>query len=144
MYQEHYGGPAPAKVNREMLDPLFDRANAQDLVPPNLSLPVDRGLPLRSLTAEQLFQVLETLAVPGATARSVGSSSELARYLEGSLLMEEDLDFAAAAADVFEHYRMYKQTSDAERGVCERCACPVATKMQPGLNPATPPQAFAD
>ena len=57
--------------------------------------------------------------------------------------MEEDLDFAAAAADVFQHYRMYKQTSDAERGVCERCACPVATKMQPGLNPATPPQAFS-
>ena len=46
--------------------------------------------------------------------------------------MEEDLDFAAAAAKVFEHYKIYKQTSDAERGVCERCACPVAIKNAAG------------
>ena len=65
-YQEVYGGPAPAKVNREMLDPFFNR-RVQEVVPAGISLPIAIG-PAPRLKDEQLFAILEALAEPRATA----------------------------------------------------------------------------
>jgi len=139
-YEEVYGRPAPEKVNREMLDPLFDRARIRDLVPGGIVLPVDSSTPLRELKGAQLFAILQALAEPAKTGPS---ESQLRRYIHASLLVEEDLDFAAMAREIFDRYKTYKQSSDAEKGVCERCACPVTAKMQPGLNFPTAPQAFS-
>ncbi len=139
-YEEVYGRTAPEKVNRDMLDPLFEEARIRDLVPADIDLPVGSSTPLKELQADQLFTVLQALAAPVETGPA---ESPLRRYIHASLLMEEDLDFAAVAREIFDRYKTYKQTSDAEKGVCERCACPVASKMQPGLNFATAPQAFS-
>ena len=139
-FAEMYGPPAPEKVNRDMLDPLFDRARVQDVVPAGIPLPVAPSTQLSQLGGEQLYRILEALAAPPDTGPT---ESRLGRYIYASLLMEEDLDFAATAREIFERYKAYKQTSDAEKGVCERAACPVAFKMQPGLNFATAPQAFS-
>jgi len=139
-FEDVYGRPAPEKVNRDMLDPLFDLARVQDVVPSGIPLPVAPSSSLRQLKGEQLFGILEALAAPPVAAPV---ESPLGRYIHGSLLMEEDLDFAAVAREIFERYKTYKQTSDAEKGACERCACPDSHKMQPGLNFATAPEAFS-
>ncbi len=139
-YKEVYGRSAPEKVNRDMLDPLFEEACIRDLVPAGIALPLDYSTPLKELKAGQLFAILQALATPAETRPA---QSPLRRYIHASLLMEEDLDFAAVAREIFDRYKTYKRTSDAEKGVCERCACPVAAKMQPGLNFATAPQAFS-
>lgn len=140
-YQEVYGVPPPDKVNRDMLDPLFSRSRFRDLIPPKVAIPVDPEKPMREATAEELFSVLTAIASPPSGQEP--AASHLARYIENSLVMEEDIDFAAAAREIFDRYKAYKRTSDAEKGACERCACPVTAKMQPGLNFATAPQAFS-
>jgi hypothetical protein len=139
-YEEVYGRPAPDKVNRDMLDPLFEQARVRDVVPAGISLPIDSSALLGNLKDEQLFAILQALAEPLETGPA---ESRLCRYIDASLLMEEDHDFAAVALEIFDRYKTYKQTSDAEKGACERCASPVASKMQPGLNFATAPQAFS-
>ncbi len=139
-YEELYKRPAPEKVNRGMLDPLFDQSLVKDVVPPLVPLLVDSLDPLRQFTGEELFAILWTLAAP---AEATQAESRLCKYIYASLLMEEDLDFSAVAREIFDRYKAYKRTSDAEKGVCERCACPVTFKMQPGLNFATSPQSFS-
>jgi hypothetical protein len=139
-YSEAYGEPVPAKVNREMLDPLFDKSRVADVIPSSLPLPLDHGTFLKVATADQLFDVLTSIAQP---AEDQVESSDLRDFIFASLSMEEEVDFESLARQVFDRYKAYKRTSDAEKGVCERCASPVASKMQPGLNFATSPQAFS-
>jgi hypothetical protein len=57
--------------------------------------------------------------------------------------MDEETNFRKIAEKSFEGYIAYKKTSDAEKGVCERCGCPVSQKMQPALNLSRAPQSFS-
>ena len=57
--------------------------------------------------------------------------------------MEEEIDFEKLATEIFEKYKLYKKTSNAEKGVCEICGCPVSFKMQPALNLSRSPQSFS-
>jgi hypothetical protein len=141
-YAALFGRDAPEKVNRDMLDPLFAESRVRDIVPAGRTVPLEGEEPLRTATADQLFAVLAALAAQGRRTADDGPS-RLEEYLKGALLLEEELDFAEIASEIFRRYKVYKQTSDAEKGVCERCACPVTAKMQPGLNFATAPQAFS-
>jgi hypothetical protein len=145
-YEELYGRPPPEKVNRDMLDPLFEESRIQDIIPGSVPLPpgLTPSRRLRELTGPQLFAILEATARPPDTqAGAADAGSDLQHYLQTCLSMEEEMDFAAAARQIFDRYKAYKQTADADKGVCERCACPVSGKMQPGLNFATAPQAFS-
>jgi len=145
-YEASYGDAPPAKVNQDMIDPLFDGSTIADVVPSSIVVPLDTTAPLKSASPEQLYSVLQTLAQrpdDQLTDETDVNLSDLGRYIHAALAMEEEVDFAKFASDVFERYKAYKLTSDANKGVCERCVSPVATKMQPGLNFATSPQAFS-
>lgn len=139
-YAGAYHRPAPDKVNRDMLDPLFEEASVERLIPAGIRVPVDPSTPLRELKDQQLFEILQVLA---ACPDEPDSESRLCQYLRASLLLEEDADFTALAREIFDRYKRYKQTSDAEKGVCERCASPVTSRMQPALNFATSVQYFS-
>lgn len=129
----------PEKVNRQMIDPLFDGARVVDLFPPNLNLPVGKKTELATLEPIELFEILEA----AARTQEKEHNSDLEDYISVSLSMDEETDFRGLAELCFERYRNYKKTSNAERGVCERCGCPVSQKMQPALNLSQSPQSFS-
>jgi len=139
-YEKITGKPAPAKVNAEMIDPLFQSSPLGELIPPQVQLPVSRDQIPARLTDRQLFQILETLANIPTQQKD---SDPLREYLTLCVSMEEETNFAKLAAEAHDKYRSYKSTANAEKGVCERCGCPVSQKMQPALNLREKGQAFS-
>jgi len=135
MFKEEVSNP------KEVLIRLFDKIKLNDI----LSEDFLRELPfslnsLKDLKPEELFQILKNLAKHEKQSKI---KEALLTYLNSIILMEEEIDFKALANEIFEKYKLYKKTSDAEKGVCEICGCPVSFKMQPALNLSRTAQAFS-
>jgi hypothetical protein len=126
---------------KEVLMKLFDKTELNDIFQKSFfeSAPF-LSKNLKDLKPEELFQILKNLAKPEKESRT---KELLLGYLNSIILMEEDIDFETLANEIFEKYKLYKKTSDAEKGVCEICGCPVSFKMQPALNLSRTPQAFS-
>jgi hypothetical protein len=140
LFKKHTGNPPPPKVNKEMIDPLFDRAKVGDLFPKSLRLSQYPDTLLNKLKPKELFELLRDIAEP---QKDKIQSSGLEDYVLVCISMDEETDFRKIARTSFERYCTYKKTSDAERGICERCGCPVSQKMQPALNLSRAPQSFS-
>lgn len=138
-FKKEYGSSAPDKVNNDFFRPLFKTDKLADIVPSRFLKDGQSRLRLASMRAKELFAVLEKLARSGIKA----SSSELEAYLNACLCVEETTDFRRMAQEIFQHYREYKRTSDALKGVCERCGCPVSEAASPALNTSQAWQAFS-
>ncbi|MEO0010045.1 MAG: HD domain-containing protein [candidate division WOR-3 bacterium] len=137
IYKKFMKSTPPDKVNREMIDPLFDRARIMELVPSEARLPVDPRRRLISFKPIELFEILQAIAQPQEAEPKI---SELEQYINDCITMDEITDFRKIAETIFERYRDYKRTANAEKGVCERCGSYVAAKMQPALNVPFYPQ----
>lgn len=140
LFEKHTGKRSPPKVNREMIDPLFDGAKVGDLFPKFLRLSLHSDSLLNKLKPKELFELLRDVAEP---QKDKIRNSNLEDYISVCISMDEETDFRKIAQTSFERYCTYKKTSDAERGICERCGCPVSQKMQPALNLSRAPQSFS-
>lgn len=129
----------PEKVNRNMIDPLFDTARIEELFPIFLDLP-QKNTQLQALKPNELFNLLQAIAKPQKDKKQ---KSDLEDYISTCISMDEKTNFRKIAETSFKRYCSYKKTSDAEKGVCERCGCPVSQKMQPALNLSQAPQSFS-
>jgi hypothetical protein len=138
-FKKEYGRSAPEKVNNDFFRPLFEKAKLGDIVPSRFLAGGESELRLASMRAQELFAMLERLAKSGATA----SSDELETYLGTCLCVEEATDFRRVAQEIFHKYCEYKRTSDALKGVCERCGCPISEPASPALNTSQAWQAFS-
>lgn len=138
-FKKEYGRSAPNKVNNDFFHPLFKTAKLADVVPSRFLEDGQSRQRLTSMRAKELFAVLEKLAKNGPQV----SSSELESYLDKCLCVEEATDFRGMAQKIFQQYCEYKRTSDALKGVCERCGCPVSEPASPALNTSERWQAFS-
>ncbi|MGQ9847015.1 MAG: HD domain-containing protein [Bacteroidales bacterium] len=140
LFKKFTGNAPPEKVNRDMIDPLFDMAKIEDLFPESLDLPQDKSTRLKTLKPNELFELLQAIAKPPENKKQ---KSDLEEYIFACISMDEETNFRKIAEMSFKMYCSYKKTSDAEKGVCERCGCPVSKKMQPALNLSQAPQSFS-
>ncbi|MGQ9723068.1 MAG: hypothetical protein ACUVXA_17330, partial [Candidatus Jordarchaeum sp.] len=140
LFKKFTGNAPPEKVNRDMIDPLFDMAKIEDLFPESLDLPQDKSTRLKTLKPNELFELLQAIAKPPENKKQ---KSDLEEYIFACISMDEETNFRKSAEMSFKMYCSYKKTSDAEKGVCERCGCPVSKKMQPALNLSQAPQSFS-
>lgn len=138
-FTKEYGRTAPDKVNNDFFRPLFDAEKLADVVPDRFLEDGESKQRLASMRAKELFSVFERLAKSSPTA----PSGALETYLGQCLCMEEATDFRRMAQEIFQHYCEYKRTSDALKGVCERCGCPVSEPASPALNTSQAWQAFS-
>jgi hypothetical protein len=126
---------------KEVLIKLFDKIKLNDILSEGFLKELSfSSNNLKDLKPEELFQILKNLAKPEKQSKI---KETLLTYLNSIILMEEEIGFKALANEIFEKYKLYKKTSDAEKGVCEICSCPVSFKMQPALNLSRTPQAFS-
>jgi len=139
LYKKFTKKEPPEKVNRQMIDPLFDIALVENLFPSNLALPVDSKTRLSTLKPTELFEILTAVAKPQGEKQK----SDLMDYLSACISMDEETDFRKLAKESFKRYCSYKKTADAEKGVCEICGCPISQKMQRALNPSKASEAFS-
>ena len=130
-----------ASTPKEVLMKLFDKIKTDNILSEtfleNVSLSSSN---LKDLRPEDLFKILKELA---KQKKENKFKESLLMYLNSIIQMEEEIDFKVFANKLFEKYKDYKRTSDAEKGACEICGCPVAFKMQPALNLSRTPQAFS-
>jgi hypothetical protein len=132
------------KVNHQTLEAVFKTVVLSDCIPESLNDLIDRypAEKIRDLKPADLFIILETLSnLPSRNKIEVAAS--LKEYLNGIISMEEEIDFEKYALDIFRKYKEYKKTQKAEKGCCEICGCPVASKMQPKLNLSRSGKAFS-
>ena len=140
LFRKFTGNAPPEKINRDMIDPLFETARIKELFPIFLDLPQDKNTKLKTLKPEELFGLLESIAKPQKDKKQ---KSDLEDYISTCISMDEKTNFRKIAETSFKRYCSYKKTADAEKGVCERCGCPVSQKMQPALNLSQAPQSFS-
>lgn len=125
---------------KELLNELFNRLKVKEILKDDLITLTTEKEYLRDLKSVELYEILRIIA---GKVSSNELRETLKNYLSTIVLMEEDIDFKKLALEVFEKYKSYKLTSDAERGACEICGCPIGYRMQPALNLSRPPQAFS-
>lgn len=140
VFKKFTGNLPPEKVNRDMINPIFDKAMFGDLFPESLNLTQYKNTQLQTLKPNELFELLQVVA---KHKKDKNQKSDLQDYISICISMDEEMDFRKIAETNFKKYCNYKRTSDAEKGVCERCGCPVSQKMQPALNLSRAPQSFS-
>ena len=140
MFEKFTGNSPPEKVNRDMIDPIFDKTTIGDLFPKSIDLPKRTDTKFYTLKPNELFELLQAIAKPSKNKKQ---KSDLEDYISTCISMDEETNFRKIAETSFKRYCNYKKTSDADKGVCERCGCPVAQKMQPALNLSQAPQSFS-
>lgn len=131
-----------AKNQKDVLSKLFYKIKLKDILTEEISLPhnISSSIDLKDLKPEDLYEILINLA---KLKKEKNIKDFLLAYLNSIILMEEEIDFKHLAIEIFNKYKTYKETSKAEKGVCEICGCPVSFKMQPALNLLRTPQAFS-
>ncbi|MCS7231897.1 MAG: HD domain-containing protein [Elusimicrobiota bacterium] len=118
---------------KELLNQLFYQIKLSDIFKNG------NGQKLCKLKQKELYDKLKYIA----EKYNSKENNSLNEYLNSIILMEEERDFRPIVKDIFEKYKIYKKTADAERGICEICGCSFAFKMQPAINPSRTPQAFS-
>lgn len=134
-YKEIFG-EIPPDSNRDIFPLVFGKIKIKDIIPPRsfLEIDINEGIPLRNLKAKELLGLLESLTQKVESHKESAVKRLLKEYLSSLLSMEEEINFEKIAKEIFEKYKIYKKTSLAEKGCCERCGCSVAFKMHPTLN----------
>lgn len=140
LFKKFTGKSPPEKVNRDMINPLFDTTRIEELFPISLGLPQDKNTQLQTLKPKELFELLQAIA---KSKKDKNQKSELEDYISVCISMDEETNFREIAETSFKKYCDYKRTADADKGVCERCGCYIAQKMQPALNLSRAPQSFS-
>ena len=138
-FEQEYNQSPPSKVNQDFFNPLFQKATLGEAVPESV---LEKDGSIRrfdSMKGGELFVVLEKLSKSRPPNTSIDGES----YLNSCISMEEETDFRLMAEKIFTRYCTYKRTSDAEKGVCERCGCPVCEPASPALNTSQAWQAFS-
>ncbi len=127
---------------KDVLSKLFYKISLKDILPNKTSilLNIPFSTNLKDLKPEDLYKILNELA---KLKKEKNLKESILNYLNSIILMEEEADFKEFANEIFNKYKTYKKTSDAEKAVCEICGCPVSFKMQPALNLSRTPQAFS-
>jgi len=131
IWPDYFDEKAPESINTDAINGLLEKIKVNEVIPMNCELSIDYKEYLSRLTAEELFSVL--YAVAKRVEEDVADKETLERYLEDLMSLEEIKDFKRVAEDAFGRYRMYKRTTDAGRGICERCGCPVSIVAKPAL-----------
>lgn len=123
----------PDKLDKNFIKEVFDKTRIGELLPESLYFGHASQASLSSLQPAQLYNVLLDIARP--LDQETELDRRLKHYINQSLTMEqtggtESNGFRAIANEIFNRYKIYKRTDNPERGVCERCACPVSIRMQ--------------
>ncbi len=138
-FKQEYKHSAPEKVNSDFFKPLFEHSTLNEIVPRRLLDVKESKRRLASMRSKELFAILVKLAKAG----SKNPGNDLEAYLNVCTSMEESTNFRELAQNIFDRYCNYKRTSDAQKGACERCGCPVGEPASPSLNTSQAWQAFS-
>ncbi len=138
-FKQEYKRSAPQKVNQEFFNPLFEKATLREVVPISLLEGEEPKRRLNAMKGRELYKVLKKLSAAGQQ----DNSNDVESYLNTCISMEEEADFRSMAEVIFSRYCTYKRTSDAQKGVCERCGCPESEPASPSLNTSQAWQAFS-
>ncbi|MEW6455475.1 MAG: HD domain-containing protein [Acidobacteriota bacterium] len=131
-WEKAFGENPPASINTNTLSHLLNILTVKDVIPDEFI--ADKKYlddKLSNLKPDNLFILLHKIAED--YEKKMSGSQEMLDYLNSVLSMEEEKDFRKIASEIFERYKTYKKTTDALKGVCERCQCPVSMEAQPAL-----------
>ncbi len=135
------GLKVPQDVPRGVLDEAFQDVRLKHILPSNFYESDLAEQKVVNLKAAQLYGILDSVASQLPFTPADG----LANYLYKVISMEEEgeSNFRSLAQTAFERYLMYKKSSQALKGICERCGCPETVEMQKGMNFSQKPKAFS-
>lgn len=126
------GGPIPEKLN-DMLKEMFDLSKIKDVLTDEFSTDeVLKNTELPKLKPEVLLDALYTVARK-FEKKDAEEDTQLKEYLNYIISLEEETNFRTLALRIFERYKEYKTDYNAEKGVCERCSCPVTIGAKKSL-----------
>lgn len=131
-WKKAFGEKPPASISTDTISHLLDCMTVEEVIPNEyIEDKGDAKSKLSNLKPEKLYNLLYRVAEH--IEKKLPGLQEMLDYLNGILSMEEEKDFRKAALEIFERYKTYKNTTDASKGVCERCQCPVSMEAQPAL-----------
>jgi len=122
----------PDSINAVAINRLLEQIKVTELIPKRYEI---EGLEydeyLYKLSSDNLFSILFNTAE--YVEKEVADTNALKEYLYDTLSMEEINDFKKIAEERFEKYKIYKKTTNASKGICERCGCPISVDAKPAL-----------
>lgn len=130
-FEDHFNTIAPDDFG-ELISQVFQRSAVKDVMPKGSYPESHTTKKLSSLNSTTLFDLLVRLA-HAPKSQDDPQEQALRDYLSNLLVLEREMDFTALAQESLSRYCNYKATSNIERGVCERCGCPVAIKPEKGM-----------
>lgn len=131
IWSKYFDEDAPESINTDIINGLLERIKVKDIIPERYDIPVDYDKYLSKLTPDELFSVLYTVAI--SVEEEVSDTEAIKRYFGNIISLEEIKDFRSIAEEAFERYKKYKKTTDASKGICERCGCPISIIAKPAL-----------
>lgn len=121
-------------IDSKAINKLLSKIKLSDIVPKDYpqSPHIEYNTYLVKISYNDLFDVL--LKISEHIEKTVSETQELTVYLDQILAVEEAKNFRKVALELFEKYKIYKKTTDANKGICERCGCPISMEAKPSLN----------
>jgi len=131
LFQDQFKMESPDDFS-ELISQVFQRSAVKDVMPKGSYPESLSAKKLSSLGSTILFDLLINMAkAPKSKGNPEGQA--LRNYLSNLLVLEREMDFTTLAQESLSRYCSYKATSNIEKGVCERCGCPVAIKPEKGM-----------
>jgi len=116
----------------EMLKEIFEERCLGELLPDDKRRKIPSDARFKKIIPEDLYDLLINLAAPYESISQ--TELDLKDYLNDVLSLDEQTNFRERALKVFNRYKEYKQTENADKGACERCMCPASLPMQPAAH----------
>jgi len=131
-WSEVKGGTIPDKLN-DMLKEMFNLSKIKDVIPNEFSSDETlKNTELNKLKPDVLLNILYTVARKFEIT-DAEEDKQLKEYISYIISLEEEINFRTLALRIFERYKEYKTDYNAEKGICERCCCPVTIGAKKSL-----------
>ena len=133
LWEKWFEEAAPEHIDSRARSALFERLKVKEIVPVLYLKESDFGdIYLAKMKAEDLYEILFEIA--REVEEKVSDIKSLEDYMDDIISIEERRDFKDIVNKIFERYKTYKEKSDAVKGICEICGCPISIPIRSQLN----------
>lgn len=133
LWEKWFEEVAPEHIDSRARSVLFERLKVKEIVPVRYLRESDFGdVYLAKMKAEDLYEILFEIA--REVEEKVSDIKPLEDYMDDIISIEERRDFKDIVSKIFERYKTYKEKSDAVKGICEICGCPISIPIRSQLN----------
>ncbi len=129
-FEKQYKIVPPEKTN-DMITKIFMISTIEEVIQKGYYPDYLAKKKLLSVDSKTLFELLMRIA--GSKKSKAYQEESIKNYLSNLLVIEREIDFRALAKESLLRYSNYKETSNIDKGSCERCGCTIAIKPEKGM-----------